>query len=74
VQKIKPYTSRRTSKNVWLFSFYLAGMRVADVLKIKWSDIYDQRLHYRMNKNDKLLSLKLPLRVLPIIEIYKKIS
>jgi integrase/recombinase XerD len=47
-------------------------MRVADVLKIKWSDIYDQKLHYRMNKNDKLLSLKLPLKVLPIIEIYKK--
>jgi integrase len=47
-------------------------MRVADVLKIKWSDIFDERLHYRMNKNDKLLSLKLPLKVLPIIERYKK--
>jgi integrase/recombinase XerD len=60
------------ARNVWLFSFYLAGMRVADVLKIKWSDIFDERLHYRMNKNDKLLSLKLPLKVLPIIESYKK--
>ncbi len=58
-------------RNVWLFSFYLAGMRVADVLKIKWSDIFDGRLHYRMNKNDKLLSLKLPLKVIPIIETYK---
>ncbi|MCI2229958.1 site-specific integrase [Polaribacter sp. MSW13] len=60
------------ARNVWLFSFYLAGMRVADVLKIKWSDIYDERLHYRMNKNDKLLSLKLPNKVLPIIESYKE--
>ena len=58
------------ARSVWLFSFYLAGMRVADVLKIKWSDIYDDRLHYRMNKNDKLLSLKLPQKVLPIIENY----
>ncbi len=59
------------AKNVWLFSFYLAGVRVADVLKIKWSDIFEERLHYRMNKNDKLLSLKLPLKVLPIIEQYE---
>lgn len=49
-------------------------MRVGDVLKIKWSDIYDNRLHYRMNKNDKLLSLKLPNKVIPIIEKYKDIK
>lgn len=58
-------------RNVWLFSFYLAGMRVGDVIHIKWSDIYDGRLHYRMNKNDKLLSLKLPEKVLTILEYYK---
>lgn len=59
------------ARNIWLFSFYLAGMRVADILHIRWSDIYDGRLHYRMNKNDKLLSLKLPEKILPILEIYK---
>lgn len=58
-------------RNVWLFSFYLAGMRVGDVINIRWSDIYDGRLHYRMNKNAKLLSLKLPEKVIPIIELYK---
>lgn len=60
------------ARNVWFFSFYLAGMRVGDVLKIRWSDIYDGRLHYRMNKNDKLLSLKLPKKILPILEVYKE--
>ena len=59
------------ARNVWLFSFYLAGMRVSDVLQIKWSDIYDDRLHYRMNKNDKLLSLKIPEKLLPILEHYE---
>lgn len=59
------------ARNVWFFSFYLAGMRVGDVLKIRWNDIYDGRLHYRMNKNDKLLSLKLPEKILPILEVYK---
>lgn len=58
------------ARRIWLFSFYLAGMRVGDVLKIKWSDIYDDRLHYRMNKNAKLLSLKLPEKLHPILEAY----
>ena len=60
------------ARNVWLFSFYFAGMRVGDVLKIKWSDIYDGRLHYRMNKNSKLLSLQLPHKAITIIEQYRE--
>jgi integrase/recombinase XerD len=59
------------ARNVWLFSFYLAGMRVGDVIKIKWSDIYDGRLHYRMNKNSKLLSLQLPEKAIDIISNYE---
>jgi integrase len=58
------------ARNVWLFSFYLAGMRIADVLKICWNDIYEGRIHYRMNKNSKLLSLQLPDKILPIIDFY----
>ncbi len=58
-------------RNVWLFSFYLAGIRVGDVLKIRWSDIYDGRIHYRMNKNSKLVSLKLPDKLIPILEFYE---
>lgn len=59
------------ARNVWLFSFFLAGMRAADILQIRWSDIYDGRLHYRMNKNEKLLSLKLPDKIYPILDAYK---
>ena len=58
------------SLNVWLFSFYFAGMRVSDVLKIRWSQIYDGRLHYRMGKNSKLLSLKISDKVSKILEQY----
>lgn len=68
----KNLTSNEThARNMWLFSLYFAGIRVADLLSIKWSDIYDGRLHYRMNKNSKLLSLKLPEKVLPILKYYK---
>ncbi|MFV9549957.1 phage integrase SAM-like domain-containing protein [Algibacter sp. PT7-4] len=60
----------RHSLNVWLFSFYFAGMRVADVLKTRWSQIYDGRLHYRMGKNSKLLSLKIPSKIDKLLEKY----
>jgi len=58
------------ARNIWLFSFYFAGIRVADVLKIKWSDISDNRLNYRMDKNSKLLSLKIPEKAFAILEQY----
>ncbi|WP_373518768.1 phage integrase SAM-like domain-containing protein [Pricia sp.] len=59
------------ARNVWLFSFYLAGMRAGDVLKIKWSDIYDGRLHYRMGKNEKLLSFRLPAKINSLLKFYE---
>ena len=59
-------------RNLWLFSFYFAGMRVSDVLRIKWSDMQDDRLHYKMGKNSKGGSLKIPDKALAIINQYRK--
>ncbi|XMO85851.1 site-specific integrase [Algibacter sp. AS12] len=53
--------------DVWLISFYFAGIRVSDVLKLKWKDFLDDRLHYTMGKNNKLVSLKVPSKVLNIL-------
>lgn len=60
----------RHSLNIWCFSFYFAGMRVSDVLFTRWHQIYDGRLHYRMGKNAKLLSLKIPSKVDKILGQY----
>lgn len=51
----------------WLLSFYFAGIRVSDVLQLKWKDFLDNRLYYRMDKNNKLLSLKVPGKVFKIL-------
>ncbi len=59
------------SRNVWLYSFNFAGMRVSDVLKTRWSDIKNDRLYYKMGKNSKLVSLKVPDKIKSIIEHYK---
>ncbi|MBU2995408.1 site-specific integrase [Cellulophaga baltica] len=57
--------------HIWLISFYFAGIRVGDVLKLKWSDFNDDRLLYRMNKNSKLVSLKIPEKAIKIFSYYK---
>lgn len=64
-------SAQRHALNVWLTSFYFAGIRIGDVLQLKWSDFVDGRLHYRMNKNQKLVALKIPEKVIPILEQYK---
>jgi len=33
------------TRNVWLFSYYFAGIRISDVLQMKWSDLMDGRLY-----------------------------
>ena len=51
----------------WLISFYFAGIRFSDVLMLRWKDFIDNRLNYRMGKNNKLVSLKIPEKVLKIL-------
>ena len=63
--------SERHSRNVWLYSFNFAGMRTADVLRTRWSDINDNRLQYRMGKNSKLISIKIPKKATLILDQYK---
>ena len=63
-------TSVWHTRNVFLFSFYLAGIRISDVLRMRWSDIVVDRLYYKMSKNDKADSLKLPAPVITILSYY----
>lgn len=60
--------------NVWLFSFYFAGMRVSDTLRLKWSDLQNGRLFYSMGKNNKAGSLKVPEKAQRIINQYEPLK
>lgn len=59
------------ARNLWLFAYYFAGVRISDVFRLKWSDIKDGRLYYIMGKNDKGDSLKIPAKALRILECYQ---
>lgn len=58
-------------RNLWLFSYYFAGMRVSDVLRLRWSDFQNDRLYYGMGKNQKADSLKVPDKALAILKQYE---
>ncbi len=60
--------------NVWLLSFYFAGVRITDIIQLKWKDLKDDRLYYRMNKNDKLVSLQIPYKAQEILNKYRDIK
>lgn len=60
-----------TARDLWLTSFYFAGMRAADVFQLRWSDFRDGRLHYVMGKNNKPVSLKVPEKARAVLARYE---
>ncbi|MBA4850160.1 site-specific integrase [Emticicia sp. BO119] len=60
------------ARNLWLISFYFAGIRFSDLILMKWSDLQNDRLFYSMGKNLKPGSLKVPEKALRILNQYRK--
>ena len=63
-------TREYDARNMFMFSFYCAGIRVADLLALKWSNIENGRLHYSMGKNGKYRDLILVPAAMQILEEY----
>lgn len=58
-------------KNYFLFSYYCAGIRAADLIQLRWRNITESgRLHYQMGKNHKDRDLMLVEQALEILSYY----
>lgn len=68
--KLDPNSYQNHCRNLWLFSFYFAGIRISDVLRLRWSDFQDDRLNYQMGKNSKVGSLKSSDKAISILKEY----
>lgn len=66
-----PNKAHNHARNLWLLSFYTAGMRAGDLFALTWEDIRDGRLAYSMNKNTKTGSLKLSDKAMKVLEQYE---
>lgn len=60
-------------RNYFFFSFYCAGIRVGDLIQLRWCNITSEgRLNYQMGKNHKVRDLALTPEALAILKHYKR--
>lgn len=61
-------------KDIFLFMAQSGGLRISDTLLLKWSDIYDDKIHIQIHKTKKQLALALTQKGKLIIEKYRLIK
>lgn len=60
-------------KNYFLFSYYCAGIRAADLIQLRWGNVTSSgRLHYQMGKNHKERDLLLVEQAIEILRHYRR--
>lgn len=60
-------------KNYFLFSYYCAGIRAADLIQLRWGNVTGSgRLHYQMGKNHKERDLLLVDQAMEILSHYHR--
>nr|WP_321221359.1 site-specific integrase [uncultured Psychroserpens sp.] len=57
--------------NYFMFSFYTRGMNFIDLLKLKWTDIQNGRIHYTRSKTKGQFSIEIIKNVQEILNFYK---
>lgn len=57
-------------RNTFLFSMYCAGIRISDLLQLRWNNIDNGRITYSMSKNHKNRDLILIPQAMQIINLY----
>ncbi len=59
------------SRNYFVFSFYTRGMNFADMMKLKWTDITDDQIHYTRSKTKGNFIIKILPPVQKVLDYYK---
>ncbi len=68
--ELNPGTNEWHSKNIFLLSFYLQGMRTSDIMQLQWGQIKGDRVEYTAGKTEKFRSKKLIVRAKEILHHY----
>ena len=67
---LKPGINLYHTRNAFLFSFYCAGIRVGDLVSLKWENV-NGGLNYKMSKTNQYRRLKIVRKAQEILDIYK---
>jgi len=69
---LKEYSDRWHARNAWLFAMYGGGIRIGDLIQLRWRNIVGERLLYTMSKNGKHVNVLLVQDALKILKLYRK--
>lgn len=58
-------------RNIYVFASYSGGLRISDVLQLRWKNFDGERINIQIQKTKSQLSVKIPTKALEIIEKYK---
>ena len=61
-------------RNLYIFSAYACGIRIADLLVMRWKNVSGDRLHFQIRKNRDCLGIKMPPKALKILEFYREVT
>ncbi|MEO8148558.1 MAG: site-specific integrase [Bacteroidia bacterium] len=68
---ITPNSSKELSRNLFVFASYAAGLRVSDLLQLRWKNFDGEKIIQQTQKTSSLVSIKLPVKAIEIINYYK---
>lgn len=72
IERDSRFNYRDFARDIFLFSYYTAGINFTDIATLRYCDIVNGRISYSRNKTQKLLSFRLMPRALEIIEKYSR--
>ena len=61
---------KRIARDIFLFSYYSAGMNFGDIARLRYGDIADGRIYYSRQKTKKRLSCKLSKQLEDVLHSY----
>lgn len=66
-----PDTKLELHQDMFVFSAYCGGLRVSDVLQLKWKNLDKTHVNFTIKKTGNQISIKVPEKALEIINRYK---
>ncbi len=70
--ELPKYSQMNHHRNLYVFSAYACGIRIADLLMMRWQSFEKDRLTFQIRKNQQPLGIKLPSKALKIISFYRE--
>ena len=65
-------TTLPVHRDMYVFAVYAGGLRISDLLLLKWSHFDGERIQMQMLKTKTMVTVKLPNKALEILNSYKK--